>query len=370
MHATEPNLKRKNRSPLRIMVNQWGCLLAFVMLGLGSVFGLLAAIFIGPQILGFDVTATALMEREIILAATAADLDSRAQDANAQATVRALDALATQAILNNDIDLLNQTATQSQQNIVATTTASAAQSAQRQTQVANDFTSTQAALNANATQVELDFRNTQAALGITVPSAQNIAQSVTNCEPSVSFTTEITIFESDWIVSNATDWDNITGLRALNDGAWLLESDKDNESLVFCDYANTHKIEYTLRPVASTEDAYWLFFGVNQNDGLAMYIRTEMINIVEVALYQFDMLALQDDTLTLDDSLTVISRVSANTTLSSQVNFQIDIVEERLIRLIIADTLLLEVNGFQFDSGRVGVQLPEGAVLENISTSN
>lgn len=370
MHATEPNLKRKNRSPLRIIVNQWGCLLAFVMLGLGAGFGLLAAIFVGPQILGFDVTATALMEREIILAATAADLDNRAQDANAQATVRALDALATQAILNNDIDLLNQTATQSQQNIVATTTASAAQSAQRQTQVANDFTSTQAALNANATQVELDFRNTQAALGITVPSAQNVAQTSANCESSTSFTTEIATFENDWIRSDTTDWDSVTGLRALVDNAWLLENATDNQSLVFCDYSNTYRIEYTLRPVASTEDAYWFFFGVNQNDGLAMYIRTEMINIVEVSLYQFDMLALQDDNLTLDDSLTVISRVSANTALSSQVNFQIDIVEERIIRLIVADTLLLEVSGFQFDSGRVGAQLPEGAVLETISISN
>ncbi len=122
MRDTEPNIKRKNTSPLRVIVNQWGCLFGIVMLAIGGAMGLLGAIFVGPQLLGFDMTATALMEREIILASTEVDLNTRAQDADARATNFALDSQATQAFMNNDANLLAQTATQSSQNIIATNT--------------------------------------------------------------------------------------------------------------------------------------------------------------------------------------------------------------------------------------------------------
>ncbi|MEO1286847.1 MAG: hypothetical protein AAFV93_03700 [Chloroflexota bacterium] len=261
-----PPNKRKNTSPLRVIVNQWGCLLALIMLGLGAVVGLLGAIFVGPQLLGFDLTATALGEQEIVLAATKVELDEQAQDAISRATSFALDVQSTQAILNNNADLLVQTATQSAQNISATATANANLNVQRQTQVANDFASTQAALNANATQVELDFRNTQSALGIDNTQAQSDNNLVT---PSARYSfdfSQFTFSTTAWQLSSDDNWRIVDiGIEAITEGAYLVEA--QSRILPNNNFSDSYTVTADIRPAISTNAEYWLIFGLDNTRG-------------------------------------------------------------------------------------------------------
>ena len=71
----------------------------------------------------------------------------------------------TQAFLNNNESLLDQTATQNAVNIVATQTAQANLSIQESTQAAFSYSQTQAALNQLATQNALDATATSQAIG-------------------------------------------------------------------------------------------------------------------------------------------------------------------------------------------------------------
>lgn len=373
MYDAEPNLKRKNRSPLRVIVNQWGCLLGLVMLSIGVAMGLIAAIFIGPNLLGFDMTATALMERELMLAATDVDLDSREQTLHAQATTDALDALSTQARLNNSADLLAQTATRSAQNIVTTQTAVAAQSIQQQTQVANNIRSTQAQLNANATAVELDFRNTQAALGITpnsLATEPNVVAS-TACQNSHVFDTALARLSDNWLHAQASDWERVessqVGLTAQRDGAWLLESNQRPSTLMQCDIGSAYHIDYVIRPVAQMSGNYWLLLAVNERDGLAIQLYSELTAIREVSLYQFELALLQDDKLSAEDTLTLISRQLTDAELSGRVTLQVQVSDQRQIEVRLNDTSLLRLEGYPIATGRVGIQLPQGASIESIA---
>jgi hypothetical protein len=111
LYDTDPGLpKRKNQSPLRVIVNRWGCLLGGFMLGAGVIVGLALAILFGPQLLRFDATATVLAELEIMLAATDAELRQREQDTSALSTDLVRDNLATEVALQNAAALLDQTA--------------------------------------------------------------------------------------------------------------------------------------------------------------------------------------------------------------------------------------------------------------------
>jgi len=362
MHPTEPNIKRKNVSPMRVIVNQWGCLLALVMLGLGAGMGLLGAIFVGPELLGFDLTATALMDRELALAATDVDLDVREQNAISEATGFALDVQATQAILGNEEDLLAQTATQSAQNIIATNTASAVQNAQRQTQVANDFAATQSALNANATQIEIDFRNTQAALG--VGNAQSDNNVVSTPLPRYTFDmTEFDFSNSLWQLSAPDDWDNNqNGLLAVSDGAWLRESEARILSNYGFDIAYT--IEVTLTPATVTEEDYWVLFDIGEETGLAAYFHSETLSVREVGLYSFDV-SLLDDSLTIDSPLTVIQRNAANVALSGQTQLAVTIAGQT-VSFSVNEEVVFTADGITIETGAIGVQLPAQSTLLSI----
>src|SRR5688572_10954049 len=166
LHDTQPiPVKRKNQSPLRVIVNKWGFLLGMLMLGMGVIVGLAAAVFAVPSLLGFDITSTALAEQAFLLAATEADLNQRDRNALERETQFALAEQATRLSMLNAENLLDQTATQSVANIYATATANAAADSRQRTQIALDYQATQVQLQNNATQVQLDFQNTQAALG-------------------------------------------------------------------------------------------------------------------------------------------------------------------------------------------------------------
>ncbi|MGJ3240931.1 MAG: hypothetical protein ACFE0Q_19640 [Anaerolineae bacterium] len=361
----QPYPKPKNRSPLRVIVNQWGCLFGLVMLALGGAVGLLGAIFIGPQLLGFDLTATALVEREIVLASTQVDLDVREQNADSQETAFALDVQATQALLNNEAQLLAQTATQSAQNSAATITAAVVENVQRQTQVANDFTSTQAALNANATRVDLDFRNTQTALGI--ESAQ-ITPSASDANAPTRYTlnlSEFDVAQDDWQVSDTDDWQSGTeGLTALNAGAWLIEaSPRILNTYDFDNYALT----VDLRPATVIEADYWVMLALDDRAGLAVHLHTDVLRLTEVGVYRFNRDQL-DQGLN-RDALTVISRQAADIALDSRMSITVIVLDDELV-LTIDEQTLLNVDEIEAPAGAIGVQLPAQALLLNIGVDD
>ncbi|MEL6524607.1 MAG: hypothetical protein AAFQ07_02755 [Chloroflexota bacterium] len=371
MQPPDPNIKRKNTSPLRVIVNQWGCLLAIFMLGIGGAMGLLAAIFVAPQLLGFDLTATALYEEAIVLAATDADLDFREDELDTAGTAFALDQVATEVLLSNRASLIDQTETQSARNIIATSTAEAVESIERQTQIANDFDSTQAALNANATDIALDFRNTQAALGIEPTSApptseaqaQTLPATITPL-PRFTFDTRgVDINTEQWRISDTADWQtDSTGWIAQRDGVWALESTVRIADSVSA--STNYTINVDVRPATGFAGDYWVLFAMDDTEGLAAYFYAEALTITQVGLFRFELAQLENGMLSRDD-VTVLRLRDASTVLTEQTQFMV-IVEGDQVRLRVQEDSLLTANLSTVSIGRLGVQLPEDATLRSI----
>src|SRR5688572_5497710 len=139
-------------------MNAWGCMFGLVMLVLGLASGGLVMIYALPMLWNYDAELTAAW-RDIHQIGTAQsifsrDLDATLQAQNVSGTQMALlldstqaaqyqAALLTQAALDNNQALLNQTATQSQRYIYATQTAQVVRSEQERTQVALNYQATQ-----------------------------------------------------------------------------------------------------------------------------------------------------------------------------------------------------------------------------------
>jgi hypothetical protein len=355
MSYTEPPIKRKNQSPFRVLVNAWGCLLGLFMLVLGGAVGLLGAIFVAPQLLGFNLTATALAEGQIVLAATAVDLDARARDAESQATNFAFEVQATQAVILNEYELLGQTATQSSNNISATGTAMAEQNLQRQTQIANDYQATQARRQAEAAEIEINFQNTQAALrGITpVPTGQAQAQALTN---PYDFTEGLDAIV--WELSAVEDWqENDLGFMAARDDAWILE--REAQLLPTGNYSLEVRLQHSLQP----HSEYWLFL-VDDTEGMAVYLRAEGRVFAEAALYSFALTDLQNGQLSVDNA-TLLSRMTANSNLGEEIIIGLS-YDSGWMRLALNGGVLLLVDDAPITHGRVGIQLPVLATLQSM----
>jgi hypothetical protein len=349
MAYTEPT-KRKNQSPLRVIVNAWGCLLGLIMLGLGGAVGLLGAIFVAPQLLGFNLTATALAEHEIVLAATIVDLDERARNAEAQATNFAFEVQATQALILNEYELLGQTATQSSSNISATGTALAEANVQRQTEIALDYRATQAQLQENATDAEIDFRNTQAALGIPQASSSNLVRN--------PYDLRMGLDESIWQVSSASDWQATEdGLEAIREDAWLLE--QEAILLQNGDYA----LELHFQPNTQANSDYWLFI-IGADSNLAIYFHAQANRMLEAAFYSFDFASLENGALSLD-STALISRVAVNQTIAEDIRTEL-LHEGQWLRLVLDGQVLMLTDQAAVTNGRFGVQMPLGTVLQSV----
>lgn len=384
--------KRKNRSPLRVIVNAWGCMLALVMLALGAALGLTGAIFFAPQILGFDATATALADEAIFLSSTQADLDFRAEQAEDEATRFARDSEATRAALGSQEELIGQTATQSRTYLLATQTAIAADNIRQQTQIAIDYQATQVQLQENATAAEIDFRNTQAALGVQSSAAEPTedsaaievqALSVETIEEATPLPTltpmptgvlmpasdtptptpvplEVeTDFSSGWenglwLASAAADWQrNGEGVQALQNGAWL-RSDAELEL--------PYTAEFAFAPAVVLEGTYDLLLSVDGGEGLVLRLTTEALSLAQVSLYRFDSELLQDGALLADDML-LLETAAVSQSLTEQTTVRVTVAE---------DEFVAQLNGMEILAvdlvrtpyvGSVGIALPMEAVL-------
>ncbi len=386
--------KRKNRSPLRVIVNAWGCLLALLMLAIGATLGLTGAIFFAPQLLGFNATATALADEAILLASTQAEVNFRASEAAAAETLFARDSDATRAALGNEEALLGQTATQSQRLIIATETAIAAENSRQRTRIAIDYQATQAQLQQEATAAEIDFRNAQAALGIDSSAAEptaddpNVeAQSVPESTPAAlpptttpaptgvllpasdtpSPTPQEVRIETDfgggW---DASQWRSVasaawaqadTGAIARRDGAWLLS----RQALRV-----PYRAEVVFAPAVVLNGAYDVLLSVGEDEGHVLRLLTEGLAVAEVEFYRFDAEALGEAPLQAQD-MVLLQRSVVSLPLTEETTLRVTVDSQQLEARLNGDLLLQTALPDSPQPGTVGVALPLEAALLRVS---
>ena len=389
LHDTQPHpIKRKNVSPLRVIVNKWGFLLGGLMLGLGVIVGLGASLFVVPPVLGFDLTSTALAEREIMLAATDADLVQRDRNAVERETQFALNAQATSLDLFNAESLLDQTATQSAYSVMATSTASAAESARQRTQIALDHEATQVQLQNNATEVQLDYQNTQAALNgqgggfdaqslqVTVnPTATSLPPTPTSTimlpPPSNTPAADVSAasVESDlrqgFDTENWRDYGNAwqvneQGLQATQNNAPLLS------------LADTWADDFTLTvdvaPAIVLESTYTLLLNIVGEDVLAVRINTTGLAADTIELVQLRV-DFQDGFQFLSGFGTVLAEAESTILLTSETRFSATITDGTVTVSLNDSEILSAELPANLEAGQVGVMLPQGSILQSISVA-
>jgi hypothetical protein len=341
--------------------------------------------------LGFDITSTALAEREFRLAATDADLNLRDRNALERETQFALDVQATQLDLLNAAALLDLTATQSDRNIIATVTANAAESARQRTQIALDYEATQVQLQQNATQVQLDFQQTRAALGeqdssfesqavvanSTIPASPTITALLptptsTVMLPPPSDTPTATASRmnietdfSDGIASRywlrpdgnmANVWKQTPrGLEAVMNGAEMISSMAWDEYTLTVDIA----------PAIVLESTYTILLQFDAPQVLAVEIETSGLAADNVRLVE--LIAAEGEvthTYTESRRLAVYSDIALPLT-----------SDTRFVAIVNANTVTVRLNDSEilvadlpdnFSTGQVGVILPQGATLQSI----
>lgn len=378
--------KPKNRSPLRVIVNGWGCFLAVIMLSLGVLIGLLATIYAAPTLFNIDATETVIAEREAFLAATDIELDQREDTLDNRATRASIAQQSTRAALDNAAFLIGQTATQAQRQQNATGTATVAQGNQRRTQIALDFTATQAAFDQQATRIDLDRQNTQSAIGPNNSDAGIDAQSLavtvsaTASATRTSIPTGVLLPPSDtpspvtttidrrfdrW-QGTATqlrfyadaDWQTSTdptGIRATRDGAWLLlESDAITQ------------MDVTIAPAVVIDSEYYVLFGIDTTGGYAIQITAAGLSARTVTLYRVT------NTTDLAYRLTTarlerLDQAEIDQLLSSETRIAWA-VDNGVLNVLLNDSVILQTDvADRSYTGQIGVQLPQGAVLQRLT---
>jgi hypothetical protein len=384
--------KPKNRSPLRVIVNGWGCFLAVIMLSLGVLIGLLATIYAAPTLFNIDATETVIAEREAFLAATDIELDQREDTLDNRATRASIAQQSTRTALDNAAFLIGQTATQAQRQQNATGTATVAQGNQRRTQIALDFTATQAAFDQQATRITLDHQNTQAAIDASNSDAGIDAQSVAVTPTAIVTRTQSTtptrtriptgvlLPPSDtpspvttsidrrfgrWQGTAAqlrfyadADWQTSTdptGIRATRAGAWLLlESDAITQ------------MDVTIAPAVVIDSEYYVLFGIDTTGGYALQITAEGLSARTVTLYRVT------NTTDLAYRLTTaqlerLDQAEIDQLLSSETHIAWA-VDNGILSVLLNDSVILQTDvADRLYTGQIGVQLPQGAVLQRLT---
>ncbi|MDQ7025563.1 MAG: hypothetical protein Q9P44_08395 [Anaerolineae bacterium] len=380
--------KRKNVSPLRVMVNKWGFLLGGLMLGMGIIVGLAASMFVIPPLLGFDITSTALADREILLAATDADLNQRDRDALERETQFALDAQATGLDLFNAESLLDQTATQSTNNIIATATANAAENARQRTQIALDFAATRVELQRNATQVQLDFQTTQAAFNgqgsddFDSQAAATLAITPTATPlPPTPTSTIMLPPPSDTPAPTAIPIQIVTDLaEGIDSLYWIASTDRweQNErgiqaeanDAVLWSRAATWQENFTLAvdvaPAIVLESTYALLLNIADGELIAIQIDISGLAANRVQIVQLQVDFVTDISFDSEPSK-IIAESSVGELLTSQTRFAVTI-ETRTVTVYLNETEILTADlPNDLVLGQVGVALPQGSILQTIS---
>jgi uncharacterized membrane-anchored protein YhcB (DUF1043 family) len=309
------------------------------------------------------------------LLATKVALQLEATRSSQQANV----ALTTVALANEQT-LLLQTATQSQNNVLATQTALAVLDANQRTQVALDYSATQVALNFNATQVELAYQATRSALNGTPVGAQSQLVQATNTPITpmpitpLATTTPVALAPTRpadaplladefsngvspdvWFVSDTQAWQSTAvGLKAQTADAWLVSKASLNGDYV---------LTLVFTPAIVTNATYDILLNTSNGDGLLVRLTVNTLQISKIGLYRFDGgLPIQRLGETFLEQA-VSARVGSNATLTLN-------LRDKKLQILLNNAELLPSTAVTIPtSGAIGVQLPKDATITRITVS-
>jgi hypothetical protein len=371
--------------------------LACLMVLVGMVIGGSTMLLAAPTIFNMPATQSALGTQRAQLesqaqnlAATAVELQNIANNNDLLATNVALQLEATRnsqeanvalttVALSNEQTLLLQTATQSQNNVLATQTALAVLDANQRTQVALDYSATQVALNANATQVELAYQATRSALNGTPVGAQSQLVQATNTPitpmpitplatsttlPSATRTPDAPIFEEEfsngissdvWFVSDTQAWSNTAvGLKAQTADAWLVSKASLN---------GDYTLSLVFTPAVVTNATYDILLNTSNGEGLLVRLTVNTLQITKIGLYRFDGgLPIQRLGETFLEQA-VSAQVGSNATLTLN-------LRDKKLQILLNNAELLPSTAVTIPtSGAIGVQLPKDATITRITVS-
>lgn len=347
MNQADTRPKKKNRSP-RILITGLGCGFAAVMLALGFVIGGGVGLLYAPQLFQYESTATALSMTQQAQLDQAGTQDAAARDVALRGTEYALAAQFTQAALNNDAALLEQTATQSSRYVIATQTVQAANSARQMTQVALDYEATQVAFQENATQIAINFQQTQAALGNN-PQGQSLPQMPTADAIFRSYSFADGQIPEGW-EGIREDWEwTAEGARARAEMAILLLS-----GTVISDQ---YRFELAMQPTLSDRADYYILFGINPSGGLALRIQADGLEAQRIGLYEYNGATPPElgDLQPLDTGHAIDIVLVGNTRLIMDVSGS-------ALNVTLNDRTALSTSVLQSQLGQMGVILPAGTV--------
>ncbi|GAB4435484.1 MAG: hypothetical protein Kow0031_17240 [Anaerolineae bacterium] len=347
MKQADTRPKKKN-SPPRILITGLGCGLAAIMLALGFVIGGGAGLLYAPQLFQYEATATALNMTRIAQLDQASTQDAAARDIALRGTEYALAAQFTQAALNNNAALLEQTATQSARYVIATQTVQAANSARQMTQVALDYESTQVAFQENATQIAIDFQQTQAALGGSpegqslpaMPTAEAVFRSYSFAEGQIPDGWEG--LREDW------EWTSEGALAQADMAALLLSGTVMSDQ---------YRFELAIQPTLADRADYYMLFGINPSGGLALRIQANGLEAKRIGLYEYNDATPPDlaDLEPLDTGHAINIVLVGNTRLIMDVNGS-------ALNVTINGSTALSTSVLQSPFGQIGVILPAGTL--------
>jgi len=279
----------------------------------------------------------------------------------------------TRVALNNWQRQLDHDATRAALNGFATETAIAAANAQQATRAAFDFMATQ-------TEVELEYQGTQTilnqnatalALGVVTPApfTGNVLTVTPASFPDIagdallddSFSAGLD--SGLWQFASANDWQMVNDfLTARRDGAWLL-----TQSTTFHDY----RLEIVLQPDIAPNADYFVILlapsGLQDTTGIALRLVCAGGQCVSAELLHFarwqmlDGAGLSAAAFTVFQSATIALAADAEWTIRAQLcdgRVLVTINNQSVFDMTLTGTI---------PSGSVGVQVPEGAQMRQIT---
>ncbi|MDZ4672589.1 MAG: hypothetical protein SH821_17140 [Phototrophicales bacterium] len=336
-------------------------LLAILTLGLGTGTAVLVA---RPDVYGLEfrgnltLTAGAIANTESALVGTAR--------ANAQT---ARDNAATSTLLADQLGGLVAQQTSIAQDQLNTQTAVAVINAQNATQAAINFQNTQVAANQQATQVALDFAQTQSALNeIATQNALAFSTQIAGIPTPITPTMTPSLQDSfiggvdasQWRFASVGDWGFGAGggLIATRNGSWLITQQSDYSQ---------YRLDAVIQPLPQVGD-YWMVLNIGANgDNVAVRFSFDGSQMVGVSLVTYAIDDFLGDSGLLGRALPeiitlplTIPQTRQNIALSVAVNMQ------TITITIDASTALTYTLTEPISPGAVGIQLPQGTVLETI----
>lgn len=350
---TPPQRKRKNDEPPSAPSASGGWLRGCALLSLGLLLGLsIGAVVIFAlfqpgwfDLFGVEATASAL-------AGSAVALDETQQSQQQQD----IDFQLTQAALNNERALIDQTLTQSARDAGATRTAVAVSNSRQQTQIALDYAGTQAALNRSATQVELDFEATRSAVSqdATAISGDQSAAVVPTATPTPSPYNANGLDLNRWTF-NAGNWD-VSGARltALTEPSWII-----SQAMMPSNY----RVELIFEPAGATMVDI-LLLRETSNDHVLVRLAGNGARFDQAGVYRWAR-AEADSAGLYQAAPEMILALPVDLPVSESLSLVV-VVEGQSIQLLTGDTELLSTTLDSATGGPVGVQISAGARITQL----